>query len=328
MGTVAADYDDDGDADIFVCNDSRQNALLRNDGTGKFAEVALESGAACNYLGDETASMGVDCGDFNNDGRLDFYVTNYAGELPVLFENVGQGLLNDVTRRARAGLGALPHVTWGSGLVDFNNDGHRDLYVACGHLDDNVEQRDDLTAYRLRNLLLLNRGDGTFDDISGQAGDGLLPVHSSRGAVFDDLDNDGDIDVVVLNSRERPTVLRNQTANAHHWMEIILRGVRANADGVGARVRVTAGDFVQLAEVHSGRSYQSHFGTRLHFGLGTRDRVARIEVRWPGGGREVITDPPVDRCLVIVEGQGRAVPVALPADSAAGRQKSLQVRAR
>ena len=302
MGMVCADYDNDGDTDVFVCNDLRRNFFFENDGTGTFQEVALVVGAAYNYYGGENASMGVDCGDYNNDGYLDFYMTNYQGELPVLYENTGGGFLDDVTQRARAGSGAYQHVTWGNGWVDFNNDGHRDLYVACGHIQDNVDLRDDRTSYLARNILLVNSGNATFDDTSGIGGDGLLPEYSSRGAAFDDLDNDGDVDIVVLNSRTEPNLLRNETENGNHWLQVELRGIESNRDGVGAHVQVVAGDLTQVAEVHSGRSYQSHYGSRLHFGLGSHSRVDRIEVHWIGGGKDVLTDIAADLTLMITEG--------------------------
>ncbi len=305
MGMVSADYDNDGDADIFLLNDVFGNFCFQNDGTGKFEEVSLAGGFKYNGQGLPLGSMGVDCGDYNNDGWLDFYQTSYQDEFPVLFKNLGGGTLEDATVRSGAGRGTFNNVKWGCGFVDFDNDGHRDLFIAMGHLQDLIDQYDTSTSYRARNVLLRNRGDGTFEDISDRCGDGLLPALSSRGAAFDDLDNDGDIDVVVLNSRDRPTILRNmlnESGVKNHWLQIQLRGVKTNRDGVGARVRVTAGDLVQIAEVHSGRGYQSHFGTRLHFGLGRRDRIDRIEVRWIGGGGDVLENLSADQLLTILEG--------------------------
>jgi hypothetical protein len=174
-----------------------------------------------------------------------------------------------------------------------------------GHLQENIDQYDSTTSYRARNLLLRNTGRGTFENVSDRAGDGLLARHSARGAAFDDLDNDGDVDVVILNSREKATVLRNmlyERGSKNHWLQVQLRGAKTNRDGVGARVRVVAGDLWQIDEVHSGRGYQSHFGSRLYFGLGRRDRIDRIEVHWIGGGVDVIENLPVDRLLTITEG--------------------------
>ena len=302
MGMVAADYEGDGDTDVFVCNDVMGNFLFENDGTGKFEEVALITGVAYNYSGTWLGSMGVDCGDYDNDGRLDFFMTDYQGEMPALYRNVGQGLFEDATFQARAGIKAFPHVNWGTGFVDFDNDGDHDVFIACGHLQDNIELRDDTTAFMVRNILLLNTGDGKFLDVSETSGDGLDVVRSSRGAAFDDLDNDGDIDAVVLNSRREPTILRNESPSEHHWIQIRLQGTKTNRDGVGARVKVTAGDLTQIDEVHSGRGYQSHYGMRLHFGLGKRDSVDRVEVRWIGGGVDVLEDVAVDRLLTVTEG--------------------------
>jgi len=312
MGMVCADYDNDGDTDVFIANDVSENFLFRNDGTGKFEEIGLISGVAYDVAGEAQGSMGVDCGDYNNDGLLDFHQTSYQRQLALLFKNLGRGLFEDVTLVARAGTGTLAHVTWGSSLVDFDNDGDRDLFIACGHLQDNVERYDDTLQYYARNILLMNIGDGKFLNVSDQCGDGLAVELSSRGAAFDDLDNDGDIDVVILNSRRQPTILRNDSANHNRWIQIRLRGVKSNRDGVGARVKVVAGDLTQIDEVHSGRGYQSHYGMRLHFGLGKRHRVDRIEVRWIGGGVDVVENVGVDRLVTITEGSASPGAQLLP----------------
>ena len=306
MGLVAADFDADGDTDLFVGNDETGNFLFVNDGRGRFKENGLAAGIAFDFNGQAHGTMGVECGDFDNDGRLDFYATSFQRELPMLFRNLGNGFFDDVTlpRSAAAGMNSL--VTWGCGLVDFDNDGHRDLFVAAGHLQDNVELYDTSTTYLQQNRLLRNLGTGRFADVTGQAGDGLKAKLSSRGAGFDDLDNDGDVDVVVLNSRREPTLLRNDSPAPGNWLQVQLRGVHSNRDGVGARVLVQAGDLTLVDEVHSGRSYQSHFGTRLHFGLGKRERVDRVEVRWIGGGTNVLPDVAVNRLVTIVESAGAA----------------------
>jgi hypothetical protein len=186
--------------------------------------------------------------------------------------------------------------------VDFDNDGDRDIFVACGHLQDNIELYDDTATYHARNVLLMNTGNGSFAGISDECGDGLKVKLSSRGAGFDDLDNDGDVDVVILNSRREPTILRNETRSGHHWVQIRLHGVRSNRDGVGAHVKVVTRRSMQIAEVHCGRGYQSHYGTRLHFGLGQSDRIDRIQVHWVGGGVDVLRNIRADEILTIVEG--------------------------
>lgn len=306
MGMICSDCDDDGDTDIFVCNDMKGNFLFENDGKGHFRDVALFAGTAFNLRGDANGSMGVDCGDFDNDGLLDFYMTAYQGETPVLYKNLGGMLFEDETIRAQAGDGAFNHVNWGTGMVDFDNDGNRDLFVCCGHIMDNVRFRDDTTAYEAKNILLWNNGHERFVNVSDQAGDGLLVARSSRGAGFDDLDNDGDLDVVILNSGAPPTILRNDSKPENHWLQVHLKGTKGNRDGVGARVKVVTGENVLVDEVHSGRSYQSHFGMRLQFGLGKRDHIDRVEVRWIGGGTDVIRNVGVDQLVTITEGSSRS----------------------
>jgi hypothetical protein len=303
MGMVCSDYDGDGDTDIFVANDiSKGNFLFRNDGTGKFDEIGLMAGIAYDLHGDEQGSMGVDVGDYDNDGIFDFYVTSYQRQLATLYKGLGDDIFEDVTRITGAGTGTMANVTWGTSLVDFDNDGDRDIFVACGHLQPHIEQYDDSSTYFQSNVLLMNTGDGKFIDASERSGAGMKIKLSSRGAGFDDLDNDGDVDVVILNSRREPTILRNDSPSKGHWLQVRLRGVRTNRGGIGANVKVVAGDLTLVDEVHSGRGYQSHYGTRLHFGLGNRDKIDRIEVRWIGGGVDILQNLSVDECLTITEG--------------------------
>ncbi len=301
MGMVCGDLDQDGDTDIVVGNDETGDFLFVNDGKGHFEEKGLFSGIAYDFSGKAHGTMGIDCGDYDNDGLLDLFATSYQQETTTLFRNLGKGFFEDVTARTGAGDGTLPLVTWGCAIMDLDNDGDRDLFIAAGHLHDNVDRFDTTTTYHARNLVHMNLGNGRFANVSDRCGDGLAVKLSSRGAAFDDLDNDGDIDVVILNSRREPTVLRNDSAPGNHWLQIQLRGTRTNRDGVGARVTVVSGDLKLVDEVHSGRGYQSHFGSRLHFGLGTRDRVDRIEVRWPGGGRQVIEGAGADQLLTVTE---------------------------
>lgn len=308
MGMTAGDYDDDGLPDVFVCNDVQENFLFRNTGGGKFEQVGLFAGVAMSPNAEMVANMAVDCGDFDNDGRLDFFTTNYQDQFPMLFRNLGEGMFENVTLTAGAGAGCYPFVNWGCGMVDFDNDGHKDIFVGQGHTEDNIERIDRTTAYRTHNVLLWNTGKGKFINVSQECGLKSVPVHAARGIAFDDFDNDGDIDVAVLNIRERPMLLRNvhnEQRPGNHWLQIQLRGVKTNRDGVGARVKMVAGDLVLLDEVHSGRGYQSHWGARLHFGLGKRDRIERIEIRWTGGGTDVLENIAADRLMTITEGTSR-----------------------
>jgi hypothetical protein len=306
MGMVCADYDNDGDTDIFVANDLVGNFLFANDGTGRFEEVGLQSGVAYDFFGKAHGSMGVDCADYDNDGLLDFYVTSYAKESATLYRNLGNGLFEDVTSASGAGAGTYINPTWGTGFADFDHDGDRDLFVAVGHTQPNIAKSADGMSYWARNEVLMNTGDGKFVNVTDQCGDGLKVELSSRGAGFDDLDNDGDIDAVVLNSRREATILRNDTQTENHWIQIRLKGVTSAPDGVGARVKVTRGDRVQIDEVHSGRGYQGHHGLRLHFGLGSDQKVDRIEVDWIGGAKDVLRNVAADQLITITEGTAKS----------------------
>lgn len=311
MGTICFDHDDDGLTDIFVCNDQRLDFLFRNQGDGTFAEVALAAGLACNALGTPTASMGVDAGDHDNDGRLDLVVTPYYDELPVLHRGLGSGLFEDVAARAGIGVRAVAAIKWGVGLVDFDNDGLKDLFIGCGQI---YEREPGATEREVSwpPVLFRNLGGGRFANVGALAGDGLAGRHVVRGVAFDDFDDDGLVDVVMLVRDGAAVVLRNESPPGNHWLRVRLRGRAGNRDALGARVRVVAGDLVQVAEIHSGRGYQSHFGSWPHFGLGSRPRVDRIEVRWPDGTTAVVEDVAADRTVTIVEGAERSATAPAP----------------
>jgi hypothetical protein len=301
MGMVACDVDKDGDTDIFALNDVMCNFFYQNDGRGNFREVGIVNGTAYNHFGDESASMGVDCGDYNRDGWLDFFMTSYQTELPILFQNTGGGMFEDATIPTNAGAGSYAFVKWGVALTDLDNDADLDIFIANGHTEDNVEERDSSTMYKAPKTILENVG-AKFRDVSRISGDGPLQRFASRGSGCDDLDNDGDVDVVVLNSRELASVYENVTRNGNHWLEVQLHGRTSNREAVGSQVTVVTGDVSQLLEVHSGRGYQSHWGTRLHYGLGPHDRVDRLEIQWLGGQREIVPNLAADQIVHIVEG--------------------------
>ncbi len=309
MGMTCCDCDNDGDTDVFVGNDVAGNTFFLNDGKGRFEEAGLISGLAYDYSGRAQGTMGVDSGDYNNDGLIDFFVTSYQQDLATLYKNTGDGFFEDVTQKTGAGDGSLTYVTWGLGFIDYDNDGLRDLFVACGHLHDNVEMFDNTTSYRTKNIVLRNTGKDRFDNISASCGSGLGAVHSSRGAAFSDLDGDGDLDIVILNSREKPTVIRNDSRNNHHWVRIKLRGATGNRFGVGSHVIVDTGTRSFIDEVHSGRGYQGHYGLTLHFGLGMEERIETITVKWLGGEIQTLRPATVDRVIVIDQKKG-----LLPAD--------------
>ena len=301
MGMIAADYDDDGHTDLFVLNDVFGNFCWHNDGQGSFEEVALLNGLKYNGDGVPMGSMGVDCADYDHDGRLDFFQTSYQGESPVLFRNLGNGNFEDVTRLTGVNAGGLDNVKWGCGFGDFDNDGQPDILYVNGHLQDNVELYDGTTSRAGTPVLLRNIG-GMFVNVSDQAGAGLRTRTVGRGLALDDLDNDGRLDAAILSSRGPPVILQNVSPPGTPWLQVQLRGRSSNRDGVGARVRVVTAERTQTREVHSGRGYQSHFGSRLHFGLGACRRVERIEVRWMGGGTDCWEDIETDQLVTLIEG--------------------------
>lgn len=306
MGMVCADFDRDGDTDIFVASDGQANRLYQNDGHGHFQEIALQAGFAYDLAGKPHAGMGVDCADYDNDGWLDFHVTSFQLELATLYRNAGEAFFEDVTIPAGVGTGTRAPVTWGNAWADFDNDGHRDLLIAAGHLNDTLHHYDQSTHYEVPKILMRNLGNGRFQNISDTSGDGIQLARSSRGLAVDDLDGDGDLDVVVLNSRREPSVLRNDSPRRHHWLQIDLRGQTTNRDAVGARVELTAGRRRWVDELHAGRGYQSHFGTQLQFGLGDQARVDKISVHWLGGKTEEWTSIAADQRIMLTESQ-RAV---------------------
>lgn len=303
MGLIAADLNQDGWVDVFVANDAKPNFFFENDKTGRFSENGILSGLAFSGHGRSNASMGVDLGDFDRDGLQDLIVTNFQNELPVLYKNLGDGLFEDVSARARLTELLQPHVTWGCSLQDFDNNGWLDLYIGCGHFDD-ANIIDDRTAKKVRDFVLLN-DHGRFDDFSTAVG--LKAVESSRGVAFDDFDNDGDIDVVVLNSNAKPTVLRNDIPNASNWLQIELIASSINRQAVNSEVTVSFCGTNQHRQIICGRGYQSSYGDRMHFGLtcaeGKKTTNATVEVRWPDQSSELFLVP-IGQCHQIRQGSG------------------------
>lgn len=307
MGVVCGDFDGDNDADIFVCSDAAPNQLFVNDGNGHFVDQALLSGVAFDLSGNANGSMGVDAGDFDNDGRIDLLITNYTGQMPVLYRNLGNGLFEDVSRVTRVGRTVLSQTNWGVGLVDFDNDRDLDVFFANGHFLKNIASIDDRATYRATNTVMLNDGNGIFRDISKSSGAGLEILESSRGAGFEDMDRDGDIDCVVLNANSTPSFLENRTTGKGNWVGIRLYGTSTNRDGIGATVAFSADGQRQTAMVHAGRGYQSHYGSEIHFGLGRVEKVDEFLITWPGGQKEVFSCPKIGLTLRLVQGSGKQV---------------------
>jgi len=309
MGMACGDFDSDGDMDVFVCNDQTENFLYRNDGDGTFTEVGLVAGVAYDKDGRTQSGMGGDFGDFDNDGDLDLFMTDYQAETSALYHNEGNGFFTDRAFAAGLAIPSLPYVSWGNKFFDFDNDGHKDLYVANGHVLDNAELFDSSSSYYQPNQLFRNLGPDAsgrwrFKDVSAVSGAALQQEYPSRGAAWGDYDNDGDVDIFVLNSNLPATLLRNDGGNHNNWLMVKTAGRESNRDGVGARVRVTTGDLVQIGEVNSGSSYLSQNDLRLSFGLGQRQQVDRVEVRWPSGRVDVLQDLEVNQLITVEEGTG------------------------
>ena len=298
LGVIASDFDGDGWVDIFVANDSTPNFLYHNNGNGTFSEIGFESGTALDKNGNEQGCMGVTLGDYDHDGLLDLFITNFDDEYNILYHNAGRGSFVDVSYEAGVATISLPYVGWGTKFFDYDNDGWLDLFVANGHA---YPQRDH---YRQRKLLHRNNHDGTFSEVAAQLGSALMEDRASRGAAFGDIDNDGDVDIVVNDLDGLPQLLRNDGGNKNNWILLNLIGTKGNRDGIGAKVKVVSGDLVQVDEVRSGGSYISQNDLRLHFGLEKRTAVDQIQVRWPSGAVDTLTNVPVNKIVTIKEGKG------------------------
>jgi hypothetical protein len=301
MTAVAADFDDDGWPDIFVACDSTPSILYRNHRDGTFTDIALEAGVAYNEDGREQAGMGVAVGDVLNSGRLDIFKTHFADDTPILYNNKGNGRFEDMT--AKAGLGAFTrYVGWGAGFADFDNDGLLDLLFVNGNVYPELEQFFKGYKYRNPRILLRNLGTGVFENVSDRSGAAIADAHSSRGCAFGDFDNDGKMDIAIMNMGEPPSLLRNETGNSNHWLKLKLIGVKSNRSAIGARAFVTAAGRRQRQEVLSQSSFYSQSDLRLHFGLGSATS-ADVEIHWPSGLKEVYRDVKSNQILSLQEGR-------------------------
>jgi len=298
LGVICSDFDGDGLVDIYVANDSTPNFLYHNNGDGTFKEIGFPSGTAVSENGSEQGSMGVTLGDYDHDGRLDLFVTNFDDDYNTLYQNNGRGSFTDVSYAAKVAAVSLPYVGWGTKFFDYDNDGWVDLMVVNGHV------YPQLPTYRQRNLLHHNNRDGTFDEVGAQAGAPFVEKHTGRGAAFGDIDNDGDVDMIINNLDGAPQLLRNDGGNANNSILIKTIGVKSNRDGIGARVKVVSGDLTQIDEVHSGGSYISQNDLRLHFGLEKRTKIDLVEISWPSGVVDKILNPGVNKIITVKEGKG------------------------
>lgn len=303
MGVVAADFDGDNDIDIFVACDGEANLLYVNDGRGHFTEEGILTGVGLDSRGVANGSMGVDVADLNGDMLLDLLVTNYSDQLPELFLNQQPGgVFEESSRGTQIGSEVLPHVNWGVGLVDLDCDGDKDAFICNGHLLENAKEIEPQTDFGVRNTVMENLANRSFRSATEAAGPALLQARSSRGAAFDDLDLDGNIDVVILNSDSFAQTLYNTTDNHNHWMLVELVGTSVNRDAIGAKVWLHSGKKTQFTEKVNGRGYQSYCSAALHFGLGKNTRVDRIEIQWPGTtDKQVLNNVDVDQRIKIVQ---------------------------
>ena len=305
FASTFVDVDDDGWVDLLVANDSRPNYLYRNRRNGTFEEVGYLSGFALTEDGRPMASMGIAVGDYNRDGRVDFYVSNFSDDYSVLFKNEGGGILSDVTYQAGLVEPTIPFLKWGTGFLDFDNDGLLDIFVANGHVFPIIDKQNWGTTWAQRPQLFRNLDGTKFQEVPPAAGSGLADVIPARGAAFGDLFNDGHIDVVINNLDSTPTLLRNVVKNGNHWVGFrLIGGPKSPRDAIGAKVFVTAGGVRQRADVFSGGSYGSNSDPRLHFGLGTASKVDKVEIQWPSGTKQEMSLPRVDKMFTVDEAKG------------------------
>jgi len=300
------DYNDDGRPDILVANDSTPNLVYRNNGDGTFAEVGLESGLAVSEDGREQAGMGIDAGDINGDGRLDVFVTNFSDDYYTLYRHEPGDSFTDISTRSGIATATWNHLGWGSGFLDYDNDGLQDIFCANGHIYPEVDAYRFGTRYRQRNQLFRNIGGEMYVDVQQVAGPGLAVEKSSRGVSFGDYDNDGDTDILVVNLNEAPTLLENRGGNRNSWIGFLTEGTRSNRSGIGSRIRVRAGGRLWTGEVRSGGSYISQNDRRVRFGLGEIGKVDLVEIRWPDGSFQVYENLPARAYYLLRQGEPAA----------------------
>jgi hypothetical protein len=306
LTVVAADFDNDGWPDIYVACDSTPSFYFRNLHNGTFAEEGLERGMALSEDGAEQAGMGVGIGDYKPDGTLGILKTHFADDTSVLYENNGKAEFTDVT--LKSGLGVeTRYVCWGAGMADLDNDGLPDLFIAAGQVFPELESK--LPAYPYKNprIVFRNLGGGRFEELAEEAGPAIGEVHSSRGCAFGDFDNDGDVDILIMNMNEPPSLLRNDISGAkqgrNHWLKVQLEATVSNRSAIGARITVRYGGRVQVQELMSQSSFLSVNDKRLHFGLGG-ETAADVEVRWPNGGKQMFPRVPANHLIMVREGAG------------------------
>jgi hypothetical protein len=313
LGVVFTDYDGDGRADLFVANDLTRNFLYHNEGKGVFKEVGLPAGVAVASDGRVRAGMGTDVGDYDGDGRFDFVVTNFESETHSLFRNLGGGLFADATFASGLGPATLPFLGFGVAFLDYDNDTDLDLTIANGHVLDNASLFRSTSRYGQRNLLLRNEGKARFVEVGRQSGSGYLLEKVSRALVAGDVDNDGDLDLLVSNNGQPADLLRNDgDGRPGNALLVRLRGRESNRDAIGAMVTATVGGRRLVREVRAGSSYLGQHDIRVHFGLGRAKEVERLEIRWPTGRVETAQSVAAQQVVTVSEGAGIVARIAFP----------------
>jgi len=309
LTVIWADFNNTGRPDIYVANDSTPKFLYKNLGNGKFTDIGLESGTAVSEDGSEQASMGIAVGDYLHTGRPSLYVTNFSDENDLLYRNDGNWNFNDVSYPSGVALPSLPFVKWGVAFVDLDNDGWLDLITVTGHVYPQVDSLPSGATYREPKQLRMNQKDGNFCDASDQAGPALQEKRVGRGLAVADLFNDGNMDVVVGELDGAPMILKNHGVPGRHWVSFELAGTKSNRLAIGARLKLTAGGMTQTDEIHSGGSYLSQSDLRVHFGLGSASKIDRVEIFWPSGKTDTLTNLAADQFYSVLEGSG-----VVPAD--------------
>jgi enediyne biosynthesis protein E4 len=301
LGAIAFDYNNDGWPDIFVACDSSPNLLFRNNHDGTFTETGTDSGCGLSGDGQEQANMGIALGDYDADGYFDLYLTHFSGDIPALYHSVKGEFFDDVTYAAGLAVDTQ-YVGWGTGFVDFDNDGWLDLFEVTGTVYPEVEKVYKDYPYRTERLVYRNLQNGTFEEVSELCGPAVLEKHSSRGCAFGDFNNDGSVDALVFNMSEPASLLQNVNPGGNHWLSVKCVGTKSNRSGIGARVTVEAGGRRQMREVLSGSSYLSQSDLRQHFGLGSARKADSVEVRWLSGQVDRISSVDAGKFITIEEG--------------------------
>ena len=313
LGVMWSDYDNDGWPDLLVANDSVPNYLYHNNHNGTFSEIGMLSGISLSGEGTQLGNMGVDFSDYDHSGRFSLFITTFQDQPKALWRNMGAGGFEDVSWASGIGRPSYSGVCWGTGFFDMDNDGWPDLFIACGHVYPQIDSLENGPHYRQPIFLERNNRDGTFEEVSKESGLADLPLKSRRGAAFGDIFNSGNVDVLVLNVGEPPSLLRNANNDGNHRVLFKLIGTKSNHAAIGARVTIQAGGMRQIGEVRGGNSYLSQNDLRLHFGLGKAAKIESVEIRWPSGKVETLTDVAADAIYTAVEGSGIHDAKPLPA---------------